>query len=119
YDEGLKEHKLVSAPELDILQNKVDLQIEKWNEKWEKIMLRKKALEEKEASIEEANRKTKEAMNALDEIDRLLLHTLNIDDTVNWDVLKKRDTFDEEPPSKPIRKEKKEYPQKPVKEEPK
>lgn len=118
YDEGLKEHKIVSAPEMDVLQNKVDLQIEKWNEKWEKIEVRQKMLAKKEASIEEATRKTEEAIAALDAIDNLLIHTLSIDDTVNWDVLKKRDKYTKTSPSKPVPKEKREYPQQPEMEKP-
>ena len=35
YHKGLNEHKLISAPEQDILQNKVNLQANKWNQKWE------------------------------------------------------------------------------------
>ena len=34
YHKGLKEHKLFSAPERYLLESKVNLQIEKWNELW-------------------------------------------------------------------------------------
>ena len=37
YHKGLKEHKLISAPELDILENKANLQAQKWTDKWESI----------------------------------------------------------------------------------
>lgn len=118
YDDGLKEHKIVSAPDLDILQNKVDLQVEKWNEKWERIELKQHILEEKEASIEEATRRTEEAAEAIDVIDKLLIHTLNIDDTINWDVLKKNDKYSKKQPSKPSLKKKNEHPPEPIKEDP-
>ncbi|MFB5677357.1 restriction endonuclease [Paenibacillus terreus] len=118
YDEGLKEHKIVSAPDLDILQNKVDLQIEKWNEKWGKVELKQRSLEEKEASIEEAARRTEEAVEAISAIHNLLLHTLAVDDTINWDVLKRSDEYCEKKPSKPSPPNKREYPQEPKKEEP-
>lgn len=118
YDEGLKEHKIVYAPEMDILQNKINLQVEKWNEKWEKVALKQRNLEEKEASIEEATRITEEAVEAIRDIDNLLIHTLTIDDTINWDVLKKYDKYSEEQPSQPSLKKKFEYPAEPQKEEP-
>jgi restriction system protein len=118
FDDGLKEHKIVSAPDLDILQNKVDLQVEKWNEKWGKIESKQRILEEKEASIEESSRRTEEAIEAINAIDNLLMHTLTIDDTVNWDVLKKNDKYAKNSPSKPVPKKKREYPQQPNKEEP-
>lgn len=118
YDEGLKEHKIVSAPDLDILQNKVDLQIEKWNEKWNKVVLRQRNLEEKEASIEEAARRTEEAVDAIFAVDNLLNHTLDVDDSINWDILKKNDQFLEEIPTEPVQQRKREYPRRPTEEEP-
>ena len=118
YDEGLKEHKIVSAPELDILENKIDLQVQKWNEKWEKIVAKQRAEAEKISSIEEADKRTEEAQEAVRTIDQLLLHTLSVDDTVNWEVLKRYDEFPEKCPDKPNPKIKREYPQKPIKEEP-
>jgi restriction system protein len=118
YDEGLKEHKIVSAPELDILQNKVDLQTEKWNEKWDKVESKQRNIKEKEASIEEAVRRTEEAIEATNAIDNLLNHTLNIDDTIDWDVLKKMDKYSKESPSKPMPKKKRDYPPKPIEEKP-
>ncbi|MBK7979263.1 MAG: hypothetical protein IPK06_04475 [Ignavibacteriae bacterium] len=32
FHKGLNEHKILSAPELDMMQNKANLQIEKWVE---------------------------------------------------------------------------------------
>jgi hypothetical protein len=58
---GLNEHKIISAPQSYMLDNKVDLQKRKWAEKWEEVSSRRKANSEKEANIEEANRRTKEA----------------------------------------------------------
>lgn len=119
YHEGLKEHKLITAPEEDILENKVKLQIAKWKEKWAHIEAKRRAMEEKEASIEEASNRTKEAERAIKEIENLLIHTLSVDDTVDWETLKKKEEFPERKPKKPKAMPKKEYPMKPVKEEPK
>ena len=52
FHEGLKEHKLISAPEIDILKNKAFLQTQKWIEKWEKLELKRNVSEEKEANLE-------------------------------------------------------------------
>lgn len=124
FHKGLKEHKILSAPELDMLQNKVNLQVEKWNEKWEKIEAKRMQNEEKEANIEEAKRQTKEAYEALNIIENLLIHTLNIDDTIDWNKLKSRKRFTEQNPQellqikidkikKPTKKEIKKIPTKP------
>ena len=119
YHNELKEHKLLTAPEEDILENKIKLQISKWQEKWEQIEKKRRALDEKEASIEEADRRTEDAKRALKEIENLLVHTLSVDDAVDWEVLKKKENFPEPKPQKPKAKPKKEYPSEPVKLEPK
>lgn len=41
---GLKEHKLISAPDKGILENKVETQISKWTEKWDKEETKKRIL---------------------------------------------------------------------------
>lgn len=116
YHDGLKEHKIVSALELDILQNKVKLQTEKWIEKWDVAETKRKNHAEKEANKEEAILRTEEAEEALKEIEILLIHTLSINDTVNWESLKKKESFSENSPVQPIPKLKKEYPEQPNKE---
>jgi restriction system protein len=98
FHKGLNEHKLLSAPELYMLQNKVNLQAEKWNEKWEKIEAKRMQNDEKEANIEEAAERTKEAQEIMRRIDNLLLHTLEIDDTIDWNRLKSRKRFTEQNP---------------------
>ena len=51
-------------------------------------------LEEKEANIGEAKKRTIEAEKAIKQVDDLLIHTLSIDDTVDWESLKKFDDFE-------------------------
>jgi restriction system protein len=87
YHSGLKEHKLLSAPENYLLESKVNLQIQKWNERWNK-----------EVNFDDANLRTEEAQQALEEIENLLMHTLSIDDTIQWHKLKDRKKFTEKNP---------------------
>jgi len=124
FHKGLNEHKILSAPELDMLQNKANLQAEKWIEKWAKIEAKRMQSEEKEANIEEAEERTEEAQEAMKRIDNLLIHTLDIDDTIDWNSLKSRKRFAEQNPqeilqnkidqvTKPMKKEVKQLPTKP------
>lgn len=87
YHKGLKEHKLLSATEKYLLESKVNLQIQKWNERWNR-----------EVSSEGANLRTEEAQQAIEEIENLLTHTLSIDDTIQWHKLKDRKRFTEKNP---------------------
>ncbi len=113
YHEGLKEHKLISAPEDDILENKANLQTTKWIEKWDKHEEKRKISERREANIEEAKKRSDDAKKDLEKIENLLTHTLSIDDTVNWELLKKKNSFPEKKPVKPQRESYKKYPAKP------
>lgn len=115
YHKGLNEHKLISAPQTDILTNKANLQIKKWTEKWRIIESKHLIASAKEASIGEAKLRTEEADAALKQIDNLLIHTLSIDDRVDWESLKKKEKYPEKSPTKPTKKNKKEYPPQPNK----
>jgi restriction system protein len=110
---GLNEHKLVSAPALDILDNKVNLQLTRWSEKWEKVTAKMKKEAEREANLEEAETKTREAQRALEQVGSLLQHTLSIDDAVDWETLKNKKDFEKPKPPKPRRGKHKEIPNKP------
>ena len=111
---GLNEHKVVSAPDTDILANKANLQLQKWTSKFEVLEAKRRAAADKAANLEEAQERTSQARKALETIDNLLVHTLSIDDTVNWDSLKKTKTFKAAKPSKPPKPKDKPYPHEPI-----
>jgi restriction system protein len=116
--EGLNEHKIISAPNEYMLNNKIVLQKRKWIEKWDTISSRRKINDEKEANLEEANRRTEEAVNALKDVEDILTNSLSVNHEVDWENLKKKEKYPEHIPFKPSPKIKKSYPSKPVKEEP-
>ncbi len=102
WHEGLKEHKVLSAPDYEMLENKVRIQADKWNENWILICDKKQKEDMKKASAEESLLKTSEAEKELKDLENLLLYTLEIDDKVDWETLKKKDVFSEPLPKKPI-----------------
>ncbi len=114
---GLNDHKIISAPDVGILQNKVNLQAQKWSEIWESIEEKRKNSELKEASIEKALLLSQEAMSALAAIDNLLIHTLTIDDIIDWEKLKRVDGFPEIVPTEPKAKKNLGYPAEPTRAE--
>ena len=115
YHDGLHEHKLISAPDLDILQNKANMQANKWNDKWIRIDEKQKNLDSREKNIEEAFLRTEEAINEQKILENLLNYTLSIDDKVDWDDLKRKDKFSKGKPIEPIWGILKEIPHKPRK----
>lgn len=115
FHKGLNEHKLISAPDIPILENKTNLQVNKWQGKWQAIVLRQQTYNSRQDNQDLANIKTLEAQRALKQIDDLLNHTLSINDTVNWETIKKKDNFPEKKPIKPYPYAHKEVPSKPEK----
>lgn len=98
--QALNLHKEVSAPELFILQGKVDALMASWDEKYGALKLRR-ALQSgvdtaAELEVEEHTKRRK--------FENLLEHTLRVDDRVDWESLKdrskfKRDSFREPAPT--------------------
>ena len=101
---GLNEHKLISAPDSYILSNKIETQVAKWAEKWNSTKLKNLLVDQKNANLQFAEISTKEAQEIQKNIDNILIHTLSIDDTVEWDSLKIHSAFSEPKPKKPTRK---------------
>lgn len=93
WHKGLNEHKVISASDTDILNNKISDQVAKWSDKWEKICEKKRIDDAKSASIEEATRRTLEAASQLEEIENILNQSLSVKNMVKWESLKKQDVF--------------------------
>ena len=102
YHKGLNEHKTVYGIDIKGLENYANIQLQNWQDMWRK-------LEPKN----EASSRSQEAKKALQQIDNLLIHALSIDSKVDWENLKKREDYSEKWPSKPQKKEYKQYPPKP------
>jgi restriction system protein len=110
---GLNEHKLLTAPEKDILENKVGLQLKKWGDKWATQESNRKAKELKAASIQEAEARTRHAERQLEAIDNLLVHTLSVNYAIDWEQLKDTADFAEARPEEPKRNSYHSYPKEP------
>jgi len=90
---GLGTYRILKDLDSFILDNKVDAQFRKWDDQWSKIVNKNQSQAYKEANLNIAEEKTKEAQNAHKEVEELLLATLEIDDTVDWNSLKDRKNF--------------------------
>jgi restriction system protein len=86
---GLRTYRILKDAYRGILHNKVNTQFVKWDAMWE----RKQVKDAKVANQSEADQLTREARQKLQQVDNLLLHTLDIDDTVDWQSLKDKKQF--------------------------
>jgi restriction system protein len=86
-------HKELSAPELYILQGKVDALMASWDEKFTEHQKRSAIAAGKDA----ADQMTVEASLRLESLSQILAHTIEVDDRVDWESLKDRSLFQENP----------------------
>jgi restriction system protein len=97
---GLNEHRVLVDRNSAILENKILTLAEKWNQKW-KILCEKIEKENLIRDLEEkANNKNLDATQFLKNTENILYNTLEIDDTIDWDLLKDKREFLKELPKK-------------------
>lgn len=90
----MNDYKVLTSDNYVILRNKVDAHVARLEEKWDKITHKDAIVKGKAASQKEADERTREAINKLQEIDNILLLSLEIDDAINWERLKDKSKFD-------------------------
>ena len=84
YHKGLDETRHVSARESSVLHGKIQNQVNTWEKKW----ARQVEIQEKKDKEEQAQEMTTNSRIALESIEGLLAHTLDINDAVDWEKLK-------------------------------
>ena len=85
-------HKELSAPEISILQNKVDTLMAQWDKRYSALLKKQGEAAGKDAAEDMAN----EAQLRRDRLAQTLHLTLPVDDAVDWDVLKDHSKFERE-----------------------
>jgi restriction system protein len=90
---GLKTHRLLRDKDDSLLRKKALAQLEKWDETWEKNESKRKSLEKKISNQITADELTRNAREAIKQVENILQHTLSIDDTVKWESLKDKKRF--------------------------
>lgn len=86
---GLAIHKELSAPDINILQSKVDALMDSWDRRYAD-QLRKTTILSGKGLAEQS---TLEATQKREALSQILQHTLRVDDRINWEALKDRSTF--------------------------
>lgn len=86
-------HKDLSAPEIYLLQGKVDALMAAWDKKLVDHRRRSAVV----AGKDQADQMTVEAAACIDGLSTILAHTLGIDDRVDWESLKDNSGFRDDP----------------------
>ena len=86
----LNKIQVIRGDEESIVEQKAEAKIRQWDEMWEK-----------KEKLSLAKDQTSEALLELEAPDKILKHTLDIDDTIDWESLKNKDKFPAPKPQKP------------------
>jgi len=89
FHDGLQEHRELRSSELDILENKVQALLARWDEKWQKVCAR----QEKEKSAVYAAKATEDAQKQIFDCEQLLVAGLASGGRVDWETLKQKKEF--------------------------
>ncbi|NOX08800.1 MAG: restriction endonuclease [Gammaproteobacteria bacterium] len=91
---GLNKYRHIRGSDKYIVEQKAAAQRITWDEMWDKKQIaeqkkkdRESAIRSKEEKKELAKTKTKEAMEAINKLETILLHTLKVDDAIDWSSL--------------------------------
>ena len=102
---GLKTFRVIKDLNSYILDMKVKEQFHKWDTQWAKGLEKKRLQEEKETSLNLAKERTADAEQEQEQIENILLHTLDIDDIIDWETLIDKKKFKTPNPIKDLENE--------------
>jgi restriction system protein len=106
---GLNEHRILVGRDSELLDIRVSRLAEKWDIRWKKLSEKIKNENLIKDLDKKAEEKDIEVKIFIEETKNILFNTLEIDDTIDWELLKDYTEFKEEAPLKP------EIPRKPSK----
>lgn len=103
----LHKYQVMRSDDQHVLIQKAQLKMNQWDEMWNKRVIAEQKRAEREEKAETIERKKKlaekrtlDAQNILNSMDNILNHTLSVDDTIKWDLLKNNKNFTEPQPKK-------------------
>lgn len=99
--EGLKKYQVVRGDNRYIVQQKARALMSQWDRKWEVQREKESKAQRIQEKKEAAAARSTEAQEALAALENVLAHTLSVDDTVDWDLLKNRADYSVPRPSCP------------------
>jgi len=102
---GSGKYRVLKDTDSDILRNKINSQFKTWDDQWERQETKRIKGLERAKNKAAANEETLEAKKALEDLENILIHTLEIDDTIDWSSIKDKSKFKEPNPRKYIHRE--------------
>ena len=102
---GLEKVRVLKDLDKFILQTKVRSVLKVWDEQWERQESRRIKASYRDYNSVEASERTQEAQQVQEDLANILLHTLSVDDTINWQNLKDQTKFRDANPKRLLERE--------------
>ena len=91
WHDGLNEHRVLTDRDTGVLENKVNSHLLRWEEKYQRRIEKENRDARRRTGLKAAETTTAEAEQALQACREILRHTLDVDDRVNWESLKRNE----------------------------
>lgn len=112
----LHKFRVIRGADKFIVEQKAQVQMAAWEEAWLAKSQKLAKAEHLQTKIAEAEQQTKSASEEIRKLQSILVHTLAVNDAIDWDSLKDTASFDE---PEPLRPEMQNVPPEPSPEDPK
>ena len=106
--QGLGKYRHIKGKDRFVVEQKAAAQKSQWDDMWERRCSIENTRNEKlsrqfgiQSKKDSAKQQSDDAIQAIKQLDNILLHTLDIDDKINWETIKDNTQFSETKPSKP------------------
>ncbi len=96
--DGLNKYRLIRGTDKYVVEQKAAAQKAAWDDMWRRRVEREGRALNRESMIEEAKSRTSDAIDAINELEGILQHTLAVDDTIRWEILKDISAFSKPKP---------------------
>jgi restriction system protein len=89
----LHKHRIIRGTDRHVVETKADLQAREWQEQWTTRSNKWSLQQSREQKKQTAAERTEEAQRTQEDLASILKHTLDVDDGIEWDLLKDRSEF--------------------------
>lgn len=98
---GLGKHRRIRGTDQSIVEQLAAAQKAIWDSMWQEKLLKEKIAQNIQSSMEEAVERSRQAAEDIEIIENILKHSLDINDTIEWESLKEKSGFPEPKPQLP------------------
>lgn len=99
--EGLNKYRIIRGKDKSVVEQKADAQLAAWNEMWQRKSEKEQKTQDRQTKNESAIEQTREASEAIKEIENILKHALNKNYKIDWEALKNESKILNQKPQPP------------------